>query len=180
MLKAIRTGASIFVAMLCLGTAAGHAQDTTSADKKFIADSTQDSLVEINLAKLALQKSQDKNVREFATKMIHDHGMLITNMKPLAAKYGVKLASSAPLMGTVHYDELKVKSGSSFDKAYVEDMVKDHNDDLQKFIDEKNKTTNMDVKAAVTKGEAVIREHTEMIDKIASMGGIETPPVPQG
>lgn len=178
MANKICLGTMLAAALTFGSTGALHAQNTTDTDKKFIDDSTRDSLVEINLAKLALQKSQDKNVREFATKMIHDHEMLINNMKPLAAKYGVKLASSAPLMGTVHYDELKMKSGTSFDRAYVEDMVKDHNEDLQKFIEEKNKTTNADVKATVTKGEAVIRQHTEMIDKIAQQGGIQTPPLP--
>jgi len=32
----------------------------------------------------------------------------------------------------------------------------------------------------VAKGEKVILEHTEMIDNIAHMGGIQTPPLPEG
>ena len=47
-------------------------------------------------------------------------------------------------------------------------------------MDEESKTTNPELKAAVAKGETVIREHTQMIDKIAHMGGIQTPPMPAG
>lgn len=161
-----------------LGGGALHAQKTTSSDKTFVKDSMEGSLAEVNFAKLALQKSQDKNVREFATKMIHDHEMLISEMKPVAREMGVKVPSGAPLSDHAKYVELKMKSGTDFDRAYVEAMVKDHHDDLQTFVDEESKASNPQLKAAVAKGESIIREHTEMIDKIAHMGGIQTPPVP--
>jgi putative membrane protein len=156
-----------------------RAQDTKSADKTFIKDSSEGSLAEINYAKLALQKSQDPNVRKFAQQMITDHEKLINSMKPFAAKYNVKL-SGAPIMDHAKYTELKMKSGTSFDRAYVEAMVKDHNDDLQKFINEENSTADPDLKATVAKGESVVKQHTEMIDNIAHMGGIQTPPMPNG
>ena len=165
------------LAMLLVGTAV-QAQDTTSSDKTFVKNALEGSLAEVNYAKLALQKSKDKNVTEFATKMVHDHEMLITEMKPLARKMGVKVPSGPPIADHAKYTELKMKSGTDFDRAYVEAMVKDHHQDLQDFIDEQNKTQNPDLKSAVEKGEGVIREHTEMIDKIARMGGIQTPPMP--
>lgn len=155
-----------------------QAQDTKSADKSFVKDALEGSLAEVNYAKLALQKSKDKNVTEFATKMIHDHEMLITEMKPLAHKLGVSVPSGPPIADHAKYLELKMKSGTDFDRAYVEAMVKDHHQDLQDFMDEAAKTQNPDLKAAVEKGEGVIRKHTEMIDKIAHMGGIQTPPMP--
>ncbi len=162
-----------------LSTGAMRAQDTKSADKAFIKDSSEGSLAEINYAKLALQKSQDPNVRKFAEKMITDHEKLIESMKPFAAKYGAK-PSGTPISDHAKYTELKMKSGTSFDRAYVEAMVKDHHDDLQKFMDEENKTADPELKAAVAKGEKVVAEHTRMIDGIAHMGGIQTPPMPGG
>lgn len=155
-----------------------QAQNATSSDKTFVKNALEGSLAEVNFAKLALQKSQDKNVRGFATKMIHDHEMLIAEMKPLAKEMGVKVPSGAPLSDHAKYMELKMKSGTDFDRAYVEAMVKDHHDDLSAFLDEGSKTSDPQLKAAVEKGESVIRQHTEMIDKIAHMGGIQTPPMP--
>ena len=156
------------------------AQAVTSADKSFLKDSSEGDMAEINFAKLALQKSKDPNVREFATRMIKDHEKLLTEMKPLSKELGVKPPTGPPLEAHAKYLELKMKSGTDFDRAYVEAMVKDHHDDLQSFIEERDKTTNPQLKAAVEKGESVIKEHTEMIDKIAHMGGIETPPMPAG
>jgi putative membrane protein len=156
-----------------------HAQDTKSADKTFIKDSSEGSLAEVNYAKLALEKSQDPNVRKFAEKMIVDHEKLIASMKPFAEKYDVK-PSGTPIMDHAKYQELKMKSGISFDRAYVEAMVKDHHDDLDTFIKEENSTADAELKAAVAKGEKVVAEHTKMIDGIAHMGGIQTPPMPIG
>ena len=176
----MRSGLRVMVVTALATVCAGgvlKAQDK-SDDKKFVTAAMEGSLAEVNYAKLALQKSKDPNVREFATKMIKDHEELITNMKPVAKELGVKVPAGAPVADHAKYMELKMKSGTDFDRAYVEAMVKDHHDDLQKFIDEENKTTNPELKAAVQQGESVIKGHTEMIDKIAHMGGIQTPPMP--
>ena len=173
-------GLTLAVAGLAVGMCSvGFAQDTKSADKSFIKDATEGSQAEINFAKLALAKSKDPNVRKFAERMITDHSKLIAEMRPFTLKYDVK-ASGEPILDHAKYEELKMKSGTDFDRAYVEAMVKDHNDDLNDFIKEENSTSDPQLKATVEKGERVIREHTEMIDNIAHMGGIQTPPMPAG
>ena len=175
-----RIGLALATTGLAVGMcSAGFAQDTKSADKTFIKDASEGSLAEVNFAKLALEKSQDPNVRKFAQKMITDHEKLIDSMKPFAAKYNVK-PSGTPIMDHAKYQELKMKSGTDFDRAYVEAMVKDHNDDLEKFIKEESSTADPDLRATVAKGEKVVLEHTKMIDDIAHMGGIPAPPLPAG
>jgi len=170
---------AVGLAVGCMCSAV-YAQAPSSSDKTFIEDATQGSLAEVNFAKLALEKSKDPNVRKFATKMIHDHEMLIQQMKPVALQLHVKIPSGPSVAERAKYEELKLKSGTDFDRAYVEAMVKDHNEDLQKFINEENATQIPELKATVQKGEAVVKEHTELIDNIAHMGGIQTPPMPAG
>jgi putative membrane protein len=82
-----RIGLTMAAAGLAIGMCGtAFAQDTKSADKSFIKDASEGSLAEINFAKLALEKSKDPNVRKFAEKMIHDHEMLIEQMKPFGMK----------------------------------------------------------------------------------------------
>jgi putative membrane protein len=171
----------LMVAGLAIGMCGSVvAQDATkSEDKSFIKDASEGSLAEINFAKLALQKSQDPNVRKFAERMIQDHQKLIDDMKPFAVKYHVK-PSGTPISDHAKYEELKMKSGTDFDRAYVEAMVKDHDEDLKTFMKEEQSTQDPELKATVEKGEKVVREHLEMIDNIAHMGGIQTPPMPSG
>jgi putative membrane protein len=175
-----RIGSMVAVAGLAVTLCgAAFAQNTKAEDKTFIKNATEGSLAEINFSKLALEKSKDANVRKFAGQMVEDHEKLINDVKPFAMKYDVKV-SSAPLMDHAKYQELKLKSGSDFDRAYVELMVKAHHEDLQAFIDEVSKTADPALKMTVAKGEKVVWHHTEMIDSIAHMGGIQTPPMPNG
>ena len=171
------TLAAVGLAVGMCGTS--FAQDTKSADKSFIKDASEGSLAEINYAKLAIEKSKDPNVLKFAHQMITDHTKLIESMKPFAVKYDVK-PSGTPVLDHAKYEELKMKSGTDFDRAYVEAMVKDHDSDLKDFIKEINTTSDPELKAAVTKGEKVVYSHMQMIDNIAHMGGIETPALPDG
>ena len=172
----------VSVAAVAMGLSTGmlSAQGLTSADKSFIGDTLQDNLAEVNFAKLALSKSGDKNVREFAEKMVRDHEMMNKDVFAFAKKINVKESTGPTLMDRIHYEDLKAKSGISFDRAYVELMVKDHHADLKTMIDERDKTTDPALKALVTSAEGVIKMHTMMIDNIARMGGIDVPAMPAG
>jgi putative membrane protein len=151
---------------------------TANEDREFITKSTQGSLAEVELGKMALQKSQNPDVREFAQKMVTDHSKLIEDMKPVASRIGSKMPTEVNSKQRQEAEKLQGLSGDSFDKAYITTMVADHHKDLQEFTEEESRTANPYLKDAVSKGKEVIRMHTEMIDKIARKNGIETPGTP--
>lgn len=142
------------------------------SDKEFLDKSSQGNVTEVELAKLALQKSHNSQVRAFAQRMIHDHEMLARNMKPFVEHAGLQPSTSMNEEHQHVYDKLKGLSGAEFDKEYVEDMDKDHHEDLKMFQDEVNSTQDARLKAAVESGEKVIAEHTRMIDGISRKMGM--------
>ena len=73
-----------------VGSASATTNDSAAQDKSFVADSGKGSLAEIQMAKLALANSSNPDVKDFAAKMVHDHQMLIDNMKPFARQMGVR------------------------------------------------------------------------------------------
>ncbi len=167
--------------VLCAGGfTAAHAEDTSRQDKKFVMDSGEGSLGEIEMGKLALKNSSNKEVRAFAQKMIHDHTMLIDSMKPFADRMGVP----PPTMDNWdramkdEYKRLAGKKGDSFDKDYVETMVDDHHKDFADFMKEHDTTSNPALKEAVAKGAEVVRGHRDMIDGIAHQEGLPVPNTP--
>jgi putative membrane protein len=136
-------------------------------DKTFLKDSAESGHDEIDLSKLALQKSHNADVRMFANKMIHDHTMLINSMKPFAVKWGVTPPTHMDAAGDAKYAELKVLTGETFDKEYIKAMVSDHQDALQKFDSEINSTQDARYKTAVANGRAVVQKHLDIITGIA-------------
>jgi putative membrane protein len=70
------------------------------------------------------------------------------------------------------YDMLKGKTGAEFDKAYVDAMVKDHEEDVKEFQREADKGKDEQIKAFASETLPVIQGHLEKIKAIQSkMGG---------
>ena len=151
---------------------------TAHQDTKFLEKANQGNVDEIDLAQLALKKSNNDDVKNFAQRMIHDHTMLMDNMKPFANEAGLQ-PPSHPSAGTeAEKLKLDVLSGESFDKAYIKAMVQDHSKDLAEFRQEAKSTGYPAFKNAVEQGAQVVREHLDMVNQIAKKMGVAPAPVP--
>ncbi|MEG9438080.1 DUF4142 domain-containing protein [Edaphobacter sp. HDX4] len=169
---------AILVCASTLPAAAYQSSEAGSAqDKQFVMKASEGSLAEVELGKLALKKSQNPDVKQFAQKMVVDHSKLISDMKPCADQLGVKPPTKLDAKHQQLADHLKSLSGDEFDKEYIKAMVADHHHDLGEFIAEQSKASDPTLKETVTKGTEVIREHTQMIDEIAKKNGLPTPPM---
>lgn len=144
-------------------------------DKMFLRKSAQGGMAEVQLGQLAAQKASSEDVKAFGQKMVTDHTALNEQMKPIAEQMGVMLPKKVSQADQAEYDKLNGLSGNDFDSEYISFMVKDHHKDLREFRDEARSAADPTLKEAVTKGEAVIRDHTMMADKLAKDKGIQTP-----
>jgi len=153
-------------------------KSTAHQDTKFLEEANQGNVDEIELAQLALKKTQNDDVKNFAQKMVHDHNMLIENLKPFADEAGKQAPSHPSLATEAEKVKLDMLTGESFDKAYIKAMVEDHHKDLQAFRAEIKSTGYPAFRSAVEQGEQVVLEHLEMINQIAKKNGIKPAPVP--
>ena len=88
--------------------------------------------LDIEAGKLALQKSKNASVREFASEMVRDHEAVNEKALALVAKIGVTPEPNATSEGlTKQADETRAKlaklNGKAFDRAYVANEVAYHN-----------------------------------------------------
>lgn len=143
----------------------------TLRDKAFLRTAAQGGLAEIKLGQLATQKASSDEVKKYAQKMIDDHTELNDSMKPIAESMGVTLPTDISKKDAAEYSKLNGMSGAAFDKEYAAYMKKDHHKDLREFREEASATSDPTLKAAVTKGETVIAEHTHMADQLAAANG---------
>lgn len=144
-------------------------------DKMFLRKAAAGGMAEVQFGQLAAQQANSEEVKSFGLKMVTDHTSLNEEMKPIADNMGVRLPMKLEKKDEAEYQRLKSLSGDEFDKAYITDMVKDHHQDLKEFRQEAASATDPTLKEAVTRGEAIIKEHTMMIDKIAQEKGIAVP-----
>lgn len=153
---------------------------TAHQDTKFLSDANQGSVDEIDLAQIALKKSDDPDVKAFAQMMVDDHTKLLDAMKPFDMQAGLSIPEHDSAATDASKAKLELLTGKTFDKAYVKDMVDDHHKDLVAFISEEKATGYPDFKTAVGKGEKVVREHLEHANELAKKMGVAPAPVPAG
>jgi putative membrane protein len=155
---------------------ANTGQDPTSTgvleDKAFVRKALQGGMAEVQLGQLALQKSSNADVKQFAQKMIDDHTKLGDEMKQVGQQMGIKAPDSPSSKDKSAIAKLQTLNGDDFDKAYIKDMVKDHQQDAKDFKQEAQTTTNPALKSVVVQGQQVIDEHLQMIQQIAQKNNV--------
>jgi putative membrane protein len=110
-------------------------------------------------------------VKQFAQRMVDDHGKMIDQMKPVAEQLGVKVPDGPPKGHMKKMDKMKALSGDAFDQAYIKDMVKDHKTDASEFKQEAQNTQNPQLKQLATEGSQTIESHLQQIQQIAQAKG---------
>jgi putative membrane protein len=146
----------------------GMMADTSMMDKHFLKAASEGGMAEIQLGQLASSKGDSAQVKAYGQRMVTDHTMLNNELKPFADKEGIAPPTVLNAADLAEFDKLNGLTGADFDKEYVAFMMKDHKKDLMDFRHEASMTSNQQLKMAVSKGEKVISEHKQMIDKIGA------------
>jgi len=166
--------AALPAALLCL-TAAAHAQDTASttsskssqldrADRKFVETAAKDGLAEVELGQLASQRAQSPEVKQFAQRMVQDHGKANDQLKQLASSKGVDMPTQTDKSHQRKMEKLQKLQGAAFDKQYMDDMVKDHKEDVKEFQKQAKSAKDPEVKSFAAQTAPTLQEHLQMAE----------------
>ena len=136
------------------------------ADKDFVRKAIMGNRAEVDAGNLALQKSNNADVKSFAQKMVDDHTAMLNDMTKVADDLHIKAPQSASGKDKSEAAKMSALSGSAFDSAYVKAMVKDHKKDVAELTKESNSASIPEVKEAATKALPIVQGHLEMIQGI--------------
>lgn len=144
----------------------GGSKNVSSADADFMNKAAQSGMAEVELGKMASQKAQNAEVKQFAQQMIAEHTRANNELKTLAAGKSFTLPTDVNAEHKEAMDKLSKLSGAAFDKEYVAVMIKDHEKSVAEFQKQSDGGTDADVKAFAAKTLPVIKMHTEMVKGI--------------
>jgi putative membrane protein len=133
-----------------------------SGERKFIESAAHDGMAEVQLGQIAQQKAQSPQVKEFAGRMVTDHGKANDELKTLASNKGVQLPTDTDKSHKSKADKLNKASADKFDKDYMDDMVKEHKKDVKEFEKQAKNAKDADVRAFATKTLPVLQDHLKM------------------
>lgn len=141
--------------------------DTSMADDRvFILEAASGGIMEVELGRMAATNAASPGVKDFGRMMVTDHSKANTELKAIAAKKNVTVPATPAEEQQNHINELKEKKGAEFDQAYVDMMVNDHKEDINKFENEAKNGKDADVRAFASKTLPVLQKHLQSVQTI--------------
>jgi putative membrane protein len=135
-------------------------------DARFMVRAASGGMAEVELGKIALSKSHNAGVKSFAAMMVSDHSKANKKLTALAVSDHISLPQFPAKDEEKLSDDLIKKSGDDFDKAYVDAMVKDHQEDIKEFENEIKTAKGADIKALAQSTLPMLQQHLKAIQAI--------------
>lgn len=144
------------------------AEEVTS-DQDFVTKVQNDTQFEIDASKIAIQKTQNSDIKKFAERMVKDHTAAGYELKSaIAADSDKYLPKQTPIDASIQDDLEKLQSLSAqqFDETYVQMMVEAHGAAVSLFTVFEQTTKDPQLEAFARKVLPVIESHLQEIKTI--------------
>lgn len=137
-----------------------------SSDAQFATKAAVGGMAEVEFAKVALDKTSNAKIKDFANMMITDHGKANEELMAIAKMKNITLPGALDEDHLKKLNELNQKTGADFDKAYVSAMVDGHKSTLKLMQDQASSGNDPDLKSFAGKTAPIVQSHLDMINKI--------------
>ncbi|HEY4449368.1 MAG TPA: DUF4142 domain-containing protein [Steroidobacteraceae bacterium] len=164
-----------FVILATLAAAAplAFAADNSS-DTSFYRTLAQGGMAEVDLGKLAGQKSNDPKVKSFAEMMVKDHSSANQKLESLASSKHVALPRTLDASHEATKTKLEALSGNTFDKSYIESQLKAHEKTVSLLETEISSGQDADAKAFAESVLPTVKHHLRAVRELASEEGVKS------
>ena len=135
--------------------------DAKEDDSEYLVFASSVDMKEIELGKLALQKSSNADVKSLAQMMIDAHTKASKDTKMLADTKNITLPTALSEDGQEALNKLNEKSGADFDKAYADKMVDGHKKAIDKIERASETANDADIRMWAANMLPELRKHLE-------------------
>lgn len=136
----------------------------------FASEAASGGMLEVRLADLALQKSNDSDVKAFANRMKKDHAAANDKLKSIVGS-SEQLPMNLSAEQQQQVSSLESKSGDDFDKAYADTMVQDHQKDVSEFENASNNAPTQELRQFASQTLPTLKEHLKLAQQLQSKLG---------
>ncbi len=143
----------------------------STKDYEFLCEAARGSITEVTLAELAKQKGSNTAVKNYAERMLADHGKANQELQKIATDKGASLPTDLTGKHQKITQKMLELSGAEFDKAYAKHMTNDHTEDTKKFAEAAKSVKDPDLKAFAEKTLPVLQEHLRMAEEMEKLVG---------
>jgi putative membrane protein len=176
-MKAVTAVSFIAATLLTFAGLAG-AQSLSDADRAFIKKAAIGGTAEVELGTLATQRASRPAVRDFGAKMVKDHGAANAELATLARAKGVDVPTTLDAEHQAIRDRMMALQGADFDRAYMQEMVKNHTQDVAEFEKASQTASDPELRGWAAAKLPTLREHLALARDINSQVVLGPAPAP--
>jgi putative membrane protein len=145
----------------------GARAQLSAADERFANEAAIGGQFEVEAGKIA-ERSANPQIKEFGARMVKDHGAGGAKLKALMTNRGARVPQGLDSKHAEIRDHLASLKGAEFDREYIREMVKDHDEDSQTFADAAKSLSDTQLKGFAAETLPVIKDHDKMAHEIAA------------
>ncbi|SOD81970.1 DUF4142 domain-containing protein [Spirosoma fluviale] len=139
----------------------------TEESSEFAVKAANGGMMEVELGRLAQEKAQSQDVKDFGAMMVADHSKANDELKTIATTHNITLPTTLGEDEQKHVNDLAKLTGAEFDKKYVSMMVDDHKEDIDLFKEAADdEKANPAIKEFATKTLPTLQKHMDRINAI--------------
>ncbi len=137
---------SKLLCVLAAASALPAAAQTPSPDVRFIVKTAQANLAEVRMSDWAKDHALSDEVRQFAAKVLDDHTKLADELRELAARQNAPQAPELDPKDAAEIEHMKTLEPNLLDRAYMREVLKWHQRDVEAFKREIEEGKDADLK----------------------------------
>jgi putative membrane protein len=158
----------IILGTVALASATGSAMaQNGAADKTFATKAAADGQAEVALGHLATENAGSPQVRAFGERMVTDHSQANQALQEIGRQQHLALPDKPGSANEAVARRLQTMKGPEFDKAYMRDMVQDHQQDVAEFRKEAETGKDPALRAFAQKYLPVLQQHLQLAENAA-------------
>jgi putative membrane protein len=167
-----RSIAIVFVALavgvwLAPSACAGQRQKAMT-DQTFVQKAVVGGLAEVQLGKMAAEHAVSVAVQQFGQQMVEDHGHANQALMALVKQKGLSVPTALDKKHQKAATHLATLQGAAFDRAYIQQMVKEHEEDVRLFRTEAQQGKDPELKRWAATTLPTLEEHLSMARNLAT------------
>ena len=143
-----------------------------AADAAPIRQAFGGNVLEVRLGQVAEDRADDDDVEDFARRMIADHAAMGREWETLARNNRVTLATELSATEQRTVDRLDDLSGDDFDRAYMTEMIRHHEQDLAALQRMATTARSAEVRKLARTGVTKVSEHLTLAREVGRDVGV--------
>ncbi|KAA9331377.1 DUF4142 domain-containing protein [Hymenobacter busanensis] len=135
-------------------------------DAEFMVNAATNSLLAVELGKLAQQKTARPEVRTFAQNLLRDHAALNTALAGVATQKGLAVPKSLGDEQQDTYQELAGLTGADFDRRFLQVSAEHYDESADDFEDMSDDAYDGDIRALAAKYAPALSQYRDQAKQL--------------